>query len=351
VEKLIRAQGGQALYVKTDVSDPDSVAKMAQAARKKFGPPGILVNNAILCPVVSAEEMEISLWDRVIAVNLRGAFLACKAFLPDMIKRRSGTIVNMVSAESMPGLSAYIASKQALLGFSQTIALEVGPQGVNVIPFGPGMVDTPAIRDVAGDLAPRLGMTEKQFLGLSLHSAYEGLMPPEHAGAATAYLVAKMADEYNGLSVNGYEVLERAGFIKPAAVEAHASAKRRAVRAGDTPLELARQLEGMLTEAEAEFGKLPAFIRPMAKNGFKSKAGLSLPDWQHCANDLRLELEAGKTPSRPDLSALLEKLVVYFQGVPQETARFSRDTDFLGQVSQTSDRRVAIVEALIQILG
>jgi NAD(P)-dependent dehydrogenase (short-subunit alcohol dehydrogenase family) len=308
-EKLIRAQGGQAYYVKTDVSDPDSVTRLAQSTRKKFGPPDILVNNAILCPVTTIEKMEISLWERVVAVNLRGAFLTCKAFLPEMLKSRHGTIINMISTDAMPGLSAYIASKQALLGFSQSLALEVGPKGVNVIPFGPGMVDTPAIRDMARELTPLLGMSEQQFLGLSLHSAYDSLMPPEHAGAATVYLAACLAEEFNGQEIDGYQVLERAGLIKPSPVPGP-PAKRRHVRAGDTPLDLARQVEAMLAETIQEFEKLPPFVRPMARKGFRTKAGMDLTDWLRCAEELRLELEARKAPSRPDLCMLLEKLAI-----------------------------------------
>ena len=76
------------------------------------------------------------------------------------------------------------------------------------------MVDTPAIRNVAPQLAPRLGMSTEQFLGISLHPAFEGLMPVEYAGAATAYLIAKLADEFHGEMVTGYGVLERAGVIQ-----------------------------------------------------------------------------------------------------------------------------------------
>jgi NAD(P)-dependent dehydrogenase (short-subunit alcohol dehydrogenase family) len=350
VEKLIRAQGGQALFVKTDVSDPDSVSRMAQEARKKFGPPGILINNAILCPVQSAADMEISLWDRVMAVNLRGAFLTCKAFLPDMLKRRHGTIVNMVSPNPMPGLSAYIASKLGILGFSQTMALEVTPLGVNVIALGPGMVDTPAIREAASELAPRLGMTKQQFLEFSLHPAYQGLMPPEHAGAATVYLVAKLAAEYSGQQVDGYEILERAGFIPGTNAGPAGASRPRTGIPGKDALPLARKLEAMLDETGEEFRRLPAFIRPMARNGFRSKAGMALESWQRLAAEVQRELKAAKAPSQPDLYACLEKLIVYFRDVPRETARFSKDQDFLRQVSETSARRVETLEALLAAL-
>jgi NAD(P)-dependent dehydrogenase (short-subunit alcohol dehydrogenase family) len=214
---LIRCEGGQALFIKTEVSIESEVAALVHQARHVFGPIDILVNNAIVCPVVSIVEMDTALWDQVIAVNLRAAFLTCRACLPDMIARRHGSIVNMVSTDAMPGLAAYIASKQGLAGFSQSLAAEVGSTGIRVVAFGPGMVDTPAIRSVATNLAPQLGLTEDRFLSLSIHPAFDGLMPAEYSGAAAAYLVARLADEYHGEVVNAYTVLERAGLIDPPA--------------------------------------------------------------------------------------------------------------------------------------
>jgi NAD(P)-dependent dehydrogenase (short-subunit alcohol dehydrogenase family) len=341
VAQAIQATGGQALFVQTDVSDAASVAELARITHEQFGPADILVNNAIRCPFAPMSELSVELWDQVIAVNLRGTFLVTKAFLSDMLTRKSGTIINMVSTDAMPGLAAYIASKQGILGFSQTLALEAGPQGVFVIPFGPGMVDTPGIRGVADRLAPQLGLTREQFLNMSLHSAYDGLMPPEHAGAATAYLASELAEEFHGQSVTGYEVLERAGLLKtslPAAEGSHP-----APAAGDIA-GLAEKLAGILAETEAEFGKLPAFIRPMAKNGFKNKAGMSLADWQRTAAALRT------AAPQPGLAAQLEKLIAYFRDVPKETARFTKDEEFLREVQQTSQERIAVIESLIKLI-
>ena len=181
VADTICQAGGKALFVQTDVSDSASVDRLAQTVHHALGPVSILVNNAIRIADVLVVDMDEALWDSILAVNLRGTFLTSKTFLPDMLMRRDGAIINMVSTEAMPGLSAYIASKQGILGLSQSMALEVGPAGVKVIPFAPGMVDTPGIRGVSGSLAPRLGMTQDAFLNLSLHPGYEGLMPPEHA--------------------------------------------------------------------------------------------------------------------------------------------------------------------------
>jgi len=138
-EQLIVEAGGDACFVRTDVSSAAEVDRLRRTAQETFGPTSILVNNAIVCPVVSVLDTDTATWDRVMAVNLRGTFLTCKAFLPEMLNRKRGTIVNMVSAEAMPYLSAYFASKQGIATFSQSLAAEVGETGVRVIPFGIGM--------------------------------------------------------------------------------------------------------------------------------------------------------------------------------------------------------------------
>ncbi|HTP07168.1 MAG TPA: SDR family oxidoreductase, partial [Anaerolineae bacterium] len=299
-----------------------------------------LINNAIYIREAAMVDMPIEMWDQTIAVNLRGTFLTCKACLPDMLSRQRGTILNLISTDAMPGLSAYIASKQGITGFSQSLAQEVGGSDVRVIPFGPGMVDTPGIRSVAAGLAPRLGMQTDQFLNLSLHSAYDGLMPAEHAGAAAVYLTLRLADEFHGQVVNGYEVLERAGLLK---AQAAPMADEATAEAGTADrVELIRQLAHILAETEAEFNRLPIFVRSMARQGFKSKAGQSLPDWQR----MIATLEANPAAPPQNLSERLDKLANYYRDVPKETARFTRDEDLLRQITEVTQQRIAIIQQL-----
>ena len=263
---------------------------------------------------------------------------------------RSGIIINMVSAEAMPGLSAYIASKQGIVGFSQSLDLEVEASNIQVIPFAPGMVDTPGIRASAPALAPLLGMTEEQFLTTPLHAAYDGLMPPEHAGVATVYLVARLAKEVHGQVINGYEVLEKAGVLNAPLAEQVEERKILPQPVAADALGTIKQLEAILVETEAELNKLPVFIRPVARTGFKSKSGQSLADWQRSLSTLRSETEAGQAFTRSSLPALLRKLTVYYRDVPKETSRFTKDTEFLRQVGETSRQRMAVIGRLIQLL-
>jgi NAD(P)-dependent dehydrogenase (short-subunit alcohol dehydrogenase family) len=351
-EEICRS-GGQAVFVRTDVSDEQSVSEMIRRVKESFGPVDLLINSAIVIGAAPVVEMETELWDRIMAVNLRGTFLTSRVCLPDMLASRRGTIVNLVSAEAMPMLSAYIASKQGIVAFSQSLAAEVGERGVRVIPFGPGMVDTPGLRSVSERLAPVLGLTPDQFIGASLHSAYDGAMPVADSAAAAAYLIARLADEYHGELVTAYEVLERAGYLKGAALEAparegDAPAETAEVQADDDQ-ELAGLLQAMIVETAAEFERLPVFVRPIARRGFRAKSGHSLQEWQQLAGELAgLQGKPDFTVRLGALAGALARLSEYYRGVPAETAKMTRDQVFLAEVRRISAARMAVIERLLE---
>jgi NAD(P)-dependent dehydrogenase (short-subunit alcohol dehydrogenase family) len=126
-----------------DVSDPASVAELADSlARDEVS---ILVNNAgIAGPVAPLVEVSVEDWDEVFAVNVRGVFLMCRAFLPGMVARGSGDVVNLASVSGKRPLerrTPYCASKMAVLGLTSTLAFEVGGSGVRVNALSPGPVE------------------------------------------------------------------------------------------------------------------------------------------------------------------------------------------------------------------
>jgi 3-oxoacyl-[acyl-carrier protein] reductase len=153
VIKEIRNMGRKALFIQGDVALEEDVKRSVAAALDTFGRIDILVNNAGLrtivhlgvenCPVV---DMKVKDWDRMIAVNLRGPFLMSRAVLPEMIKQRRGSIINISSGagrEGVPGKSAYCASKHALEGFTKALAGEVKDFNIRINALSPGgRVDT-----------------------------------------------------------------------------------------------------------------------------------------------------------------------------------------------------------------
>ncbi len=126
-----------------DVAEPDQVAALAD--RLADEPVSILVNNAgIAGPVAPLTEIEPAQWDEVFAVNVRGTFLACRAFLPGMVARGDGDVINVASVSGKRPLARrtpYCASKMAVIGLTSTLAFEVGPAGVRVNALSPGPVE------------------------------------------------------------------------------------------------------------------------------------------------------------------------------------------------------------------
>jgi 3-oxoacyl-[acyl-carrier protein] reductase len=142
----IREQGGEALFVRTDVSDAKSVASMAAAALARFGRVDILVNNAGIFTECLIENLSIEDWDRVVDTNLRGTFLCSRALLGQMLERRDGRIINIASQLGQIGgtsLGHYAASKAGIIGLTKSLAREVSRRGVLVNAIAPGPIETP----------------------------------------------------------------------------------------------------------------------------------------------------------------------------------------------------------------
>jgi 3-oxoacyl-[acyl-carrier protein] reductase len=143
-ERVAAEVGG--LAVRTDVSDEASVAEMARRTLERFGRIDILVNNAAMFATVPMsrapfDELDPAEWDRMMAVNLRGTWLACRAVIPQMRKQRYGKIINISSSTAIKGSASrihYVTSKAGILGFTRTLAMEVGKDNICVNCVAPG---------------------------------------------------------------------------------------------------------------------------------------------------------------------------------------------------------------------
>ena len=131
------------------VADED--LRMVAAALGAFGRIDILVNNAGIAIAGAAHEMPVDLWDRVIAVHLRGTFLVTRAVLPHMYARSYGRIINTASQlayKGAPGFAAYTAAKGGILSFTRSVALEIGARDITINCVAPGATRTPILDDV-----------------------------------------------------------------------------------------------------------------------------------------------------------------------------------------------------------
>ena len=155
--EAITAAGGTAVAVRTDVTDPDSCAAMVQAAVDQFGTVDILVNNAAIYDGLTTdafEDLDITTWDRVLAVNVKGTWLATRAVAPLMKEKGYGKIVNVSSTVAYIGpplLLHYVASKGAVVAMTKALAKELGDYGVRVTALAPGMTFTEATEHLLPD--------------------------------------------------------------------------------------------------------------------------------------------------------------------------------------------------------
>lgn len=159
VAQAIRDRGQEAIALPLDVSDAGQVEAIVQKVRDQYGHLDILINNAGTDKTVSIEELTVQDWDRVLSVNLRGAFLLSKAVFPVMREQGSGHIVNIASTaakRTWANAAAYHASKWGLLGFSHALHVEARPHKVKVTAIIAGGMQTPFILDRFPDTDPNV---------------------------------------------------------------------------------------------------------------------------------------------------------------------------------------------------
>ena len=151
---LICAAGGRADLFVADVGDPDAVNKMYEFARATFGFVDTVVNNAGISRYSLFTSEDSDSYDKVMNTNLRGVFNVSKAFIPDMVDRKFGRIINISSMWGLVGASCeslYSASKAAVIGLSKALAKELGPSGITVNAVAPGVIKTDMLSEISND--------------------------------------------------------------------------------------------------------------------------------------------------------------------------------------------------------
>ena len=151
--RQIRAAGGESYAARVDVSVEADARAMVDLAIEKYGRLDVLYNNAGIMPEAdhSVVDTPVEAWDRVMAVNVRGVYLACKYAIPRMIERGSGSIINVSSFVAILGCSvpqdAYTASKGAVLALTRSLAVQFAPKGIRTNAILPGPVETPLLME------------------------------------------------------------------------------------------------------------------------------------------------------------------------------------------------------------
>lgn len=190
----IQEEGGEAVFMETDVTDEESVQDLVYRTAEKYGQIDILVNNAGVHHSASVSEETEAGWNQVIGVNLNGTFLCSKHVLQHMESEEiSGDIVNIGSIAGLVGYgesAAYCASKGAVVELTREMALDYGDQGINVNAVDPGVIRTAMTEDMREDEQTRQFMEQ--------NTALPRLGEPEDIANAVAFLASDESDFITG---------------------------------------------------------------------------------------------------------------------------------------------------------
>jgi 2-hydroxycyclohexanecarboxyl-CoA dehydrogenase len=205
--KGIRETGGEAIGCAVDVSKRAEVDEAVERARRELGPVLVLVNCAGKDAFDKFVDITTELWERVLAVNLTGAFHCTQSVLPDMLEAEWGRIVNISSSSAQTGaerMAHYASSKAGMIGLTKSLALELGRSGITVNTIPPGAIETPMSRRSAEAGHFRGGTLDDVARTLPVRRIGQ----PEDIAAACAYLVSDEAGYVTGqiIGVNGGRV-------------------------------------------------------------------------------------------------------------------------------------------------
>lgn len=189
----IERTGGKALFIRADVTNPDSVERMVKEAIRAWGRIDVLFNNAGISGVGALHEVEPDAWDRIISVNVRGVYLPSKYAVPHMMERRSGSIINMSSCIAEIGLArraAYAATKGAVLALTKSMQVDYAPYNIRVNALLPGTILTPFVENY---LKTSYDDPEAAVEGLKKRQLSGDLGRPEDVAKAALFLASDEA--------------------------------------------------------------------------------------------------------------------------------------------------------------
>jgi NAD(P)-dependent dehydrogenase (short-subunit alcohol dehydrogenase family) len=208
----LRAQGGEVLALKTDVTSEKDTADMVRQTVERFGRIDILVNNAAVYGAIENknfvrpfEEITVQDWDKMMAVNVKGIFLCCKAVSPIMKKQRDGKIVNIASTVAFAGpphFLHYTTSKGGVVSLTKGLARALGEFNINVNAVAPGMTMTEATKST---FARAKAETDNVFANQILKRQTR----PDHISGAVVFLCSQDAEQITGqtLAINAGEYI------------------------------------------------------------------------------------------------------------------------------------------------
>jgi NAD(P)-dependent dehydrogenase (short-subunit alcohol dehydrogenase family) len=210
----LRHAGHAARAIGCDVADPEQIDELRRQSLAWLGGIDILVNNAGVASSAPLARTTLEEWNRLFAINATGVFLCTQAFLPAMTEAGWGRVVNIASVAGKigaPYISAYAASKHAVIGFTRSIALEVAKRGVTVNAVCPGYVDTPMTAASVDNIVAKTGQAADSARAILEKQSPQGRL---YTSEEVAYQVLMLCDPRAG-GINGQSIVLDGGGVQP----------------------------------------------------------------------------------------------------------------------------------------
>ncbi|MFC6954258.1 SDR family oxidoreductase [Halorubellus litoreus] len=206
-KEMVEETGRRCEPIETNVGSSEDVEETVEWVVDEFGSVEYLVNNAgIAGPTASCENVSTDDWEQTLAVNLKGPFQMCREVVPHMRAESFGRIVNIASVTGkrpLPNRTPYAASKMGVIGFTRTLAAEVGDANINVNAVCPGSVDGPRIRRVFERQAAETGRDYEEIRGDVEREAARGeLVDSEDVADLVGYLCSEHSERITGQDIN-----------------------------------------------------------------------------------------------------------------------------------------------------
>lgn len=303
-------------FIRTDVSKPGSVKRLAKKVLQRYGKVDIILNNATIAPMGAVIHNPVQNWDESYGVNLRGPVLLAQHFLPGMLARDQGVVV-CVSSEGLAHMGAYETMKAAQAHLARTLDAELEGTGVIAFSIGPGLVRTKTAMEAIERLASLYGKSVEEFYAMS----EEHIISVEDAGAAFAAAIA-LAERFRGQEVGARQALIAAEIeiVSPETVRLVISDEERL-----QAFALCKDVYQTLKEQSNGWSERSIFERQWLLRDFKKSAGMPIEQWLEALEKMNHFLSTNDLTNLAQLYVPLEQLAQFYQHLQELAKGYIKD--------------------------
>lgn len=301
------------VFYEVDLSSEQAVRDMAQWVLAQYGAPDAILNNATITPMGAVDQVDVALWDKSYAVNLKAPLLLTQLFLPQMKQRNSGLIVFVSSSGASPYMGAYEVFKTAQVELSNTLAMELEGTGVSAFTIGPGLVKTQTAMRSIEIVAKQMGMTTSAFYEMNSQHIIEA----DLAGLGFALSLAAPG-RYHGQEIGSIQVLMDYHVFSgedASPADGGFSAEQR---------ETFDRIENTFLEQYGGWQNMNLFERQWVFRDFKKLMGLSAEQASETLRQERVRIERQEALTEKDRS-FFQKLQQYWSHQLQLLKGYEKD--------------------------